>query len=530
MSNSNEPFYVRYYSGHSGRFGHEFLEFDFRSLGDGRSASARYANNSNYRNDSLIRKEMCVSSLMIAEIKRIIKESEIMKEDDSKWPQKNKDGRQELEIRLGNDHISFETAKIGSLVDVTESADPEGLRVFYYLVQDLKALVFSLISLHFKACSPYFPSPGQTVTNAAPSRSNRFKRISLAKKLNAKWHVFLDTSPSMPTPSVNPPRLSSAYPVDPVSTRTSCPPEIDRIAVWRASEEERVVRNVGDDAAPSPSTASGLPPSQLNQPQDVCSQPAPALGIDISSQSSSQTMNTPDDDITMGSSSPAASVATDAGSPAQPYHALTPTSTGSSMGYEFSNVRLLPNHCSSYLRPGSKFVGTQRSERQTYNVDVEIKHVDMAESYLCGYLGIQGLTEDHPTLTTFFEGEIIGTKYTFVTQHESWGATDRTDMQHWAQFDAWRPLAKIAKKPDFTFKNFAQRENIFMRWKEYFLVPDHRVRTISGASFEGFYYICFNQVKGTVSGIYFHAKSEKYQQLELKHVDNRGCFGAMEFR
>jgi len=37
------------------------------------------------------------------------------------------------------------------LVDVNESEDPEGLRVFYYLVQDLKALVFSLISLHFKA-------------------------------------------------------------------------------------------------------------------------------------------------------------------------------------------------------------------------------------------------------------------------------------------------------------------------------------------------------------------------------------------
>lgn len=35
-------------------------------------------------------------------------------------------------------------------MDVTESQDPEGLRVFYYLVQDLKALVFSLISLHFK--------------------------------------------------------------------------------------------------------------------------------------------------------------------------------------------------------------------------------------------------------------------------------------------------------------------------------------------------------------------------------------------
>ncbi|KAI5304755.1 Protein mago nashi 2, partial [Ascosphaera atra] len=137
-------------SGHSGRFGHEFLEFDFRALPDGKGAAARYANNSNYRNDMLIRKEMCVSNTMFNEIKRIIKESEIMKEDDSNWPEKNKDGKQELEIRLGNEHISFETAKIGSLVDVTESRDPEGLRVFYYLVQDLKALVFSVMSMHFK--------------------------------------------------------------------------------------------------------------------------------------------------------------------------------------------------------------------------------------------------------------------------------------------------------------------------------------------------------------------------------------------
>jgi len=78
--------------------------------------------------------------------------------------------------------------------------------------------------------------------------------------------------------------------------------------------------------------------------------------------------------------------------------------------------------------------------------------------------------------------------------------------------------------------NPADQEYMFMRWKEYFLVPDHRVKTISGASFEGFYYICFNQVNGEVSGIYFHAKSEKYQQLELRHVEDRGCLGAVEFR
>ncbi|KAF2431120.1 hypothetical protein EJ08DRAFT_588028 [Tothia fuscella] len=196
----------------------------------------------------------------------------------------------------------------------------------------------------------------------------------------------------------------------------------------------------------------------------------------------------------------------------------------------FPKTRFLPNSTSSFLKPGSRFAGTQQSDRQKYDVQVEIQHVDMAESFLCGYLRIQGLTDDHPTLTTYFEGEIIGTKYTFQTRHAEWGSNEKVDMQHWGRFPAWRPLAKQAKRPDFSYKNFAQRENVFMRWKEYFLVPDHRVRTISGASFDGFYYICFNQVEGSISGIYFHAKSEKYQQLELKHVEDNGCMGTFEFR
>ncbi|KAN0060135.1 hypothetical protein ACQY0O_008109 [Thecaphora frezii] len=137
-------FYLRYYTGHQGKHGHEFLEFEYSR------GRLRYANNSNYRNDSLIRKEMWISPLMVSELKRLVEESEIMKEDDARWPKKNIVGRQELEIRLGNEHISFETAKIGSLVDVQDSEDPEGLRVLYYLTQDLKCLIFSLISLHFK--------------------------------------------------------------------------------------------------------------------------------------------------------------------------------------------------------------------------------------------------------------------------------------------------------------------------------------------------------------------------------------------
>ena len=44
---------------------------------------------------------------MIAEFKRIISESEITKEDDRNWPEPDKIGRQELEIKLDKEHISF---------------------------------------------------------------------------------------------------------------------------------------------------------------------------------------------------------------------------------------------------------------------------------------------------------------------------------------------------------------------------------------------------------------------------------------
>mmetsp|Transcript_27156 Transcript_27156/g.46508 ORF Transcript_27156/g.46508 Transcript_27156/m.46508 type:complete len:152 (-) Transcript_27156:446-901(-) len=147
MSSSDE-FYVRYYVGHKGKFGHEFLEFEFRP--DGR---LRYANSSNYKSDTrsdMIRKEVYVNQCVLAEVKRIVEESEIVKEDDKQWPEANRDGRQEFEVVLGGQHISFATAKIGSLLDVQESKDPEGLRIFYYMVQDLKCLIFSLIGLHFR--------------------------------------------------------------------------------------------------------------------------------------------------------------------------------------------------------------------------------------------------------------------------------------------------------------------------------------------------------------------------------------------
>ncbi len=51
---------------------------------------------------------------------------------------------------MDGQHISFTCTKLGSVLQVQNSKDPDGLRIFYYLVQDLKCFVFSLISAHFK--------------------------------------------------------------------------------------------------------------------------------------------------------------------------------------------------------------------------------------------------------------------------------------------------------------------------------------------------------------------------------------------
>ncbi|KAH0843292.1 hypothetical protein AYO21_09019 [Fonsecaea monophora] len=185
--------------------------------------------------------------------------------------------------------------------------------------------------------------------------------------------------------------------------------------------------------------------------------------------------------------------------------------------WDFSHRQLRPQYPSATFQPYSKFKGTQQSDRQIYNVEVTILTVDIEQCSMSGYLQICGLTPDHPTLTTFFTGEIIGgpnQKYSFRTRDPAWGASDKTDLTHWARFPAWRPLSLHAKRNiNFVYpmnhENWWQQDYIFMRWKEHFLVPDYKLKSIQGASFEGFYYICFNQIEGRVSGIYFHSKSEK---------------------
>ena len=107
--------------------------------------------------------------------------------------------------------------------------------------------------------------------------------------------------------------------------------------------------------------------------------------------------------------------------------------------------------------------------------------VDFSSSFLCGYLCIRGLTDDWPELTTYFDAEIIGSRYGFLTK--GWGADEEGDMVHWARFPAYRHVKSKLKAPHLTMDGYPGA--VFMRWKERFLVPDHRVQDINGASFAG---------------------------------------------
>ncbi|ESN91867.1 hypothetical protein HELRODRAFT_194499 [Helobdella robusta] len=115
------------------------------------------------------------------------------------------------------------------------------------------------------------------------------------------------------------------------------------------------------------------------------------------------------------------------------------------------------------LYNGARFEGHQKSKGSSYDVEVILHHVDMENSYLCGYLKIIGLTEDYPILTTFFDGEIISRKYPFLTR--KWEADEDVDRKHWSQFSHFAKYSQTFNSDDFDYNQLKNRNHVFMRWK-----------------------------------------------------------------
>ena len=106
------------------------------------------------------------------------------------------------------------------------------------------------------------------------------------------------------------------------------------------------------------------------------------------------------------------------------------------------------------------------------------------------------------------------------------------------KFLAFCQYSKNFNSDSFNYEELKKTDYVFMRWKEHFLVPDHTIKVINGqtnvnmdsiimiysmqdingASFAGFYYICFQKSTSSIEGYYFHRNSEWFQSLNLTHV------------
>ncbi|KAJ8496567.1 hypothetical protein ONZ51_g987 [Trametes cubensis] len=135
------------------------------------------------------------------------------------------------------------------------------------------------------------------------------------------------------------------------------------------------------------------------------------------------------------------------------------------------------------LYPGAIFRGSQKSGRKRYDANMTIVDVDLASSRFSGHLCIHGLTKGWPELTTYFDAEIIGPHYGFLTR--KWGATETEDMVHWKRFPAFKRVQDELEDPDLTRKDAVGGGMVFMRWKEKYVVSDRGTQDIEGASYAG---------------------------------------------
>ena len=114
------------------------------------------------------------------------------------------------------------------------------------------------------------------------------------------------------------------------------------------------------------------------------------------------------------------------------------------------------------LYNGSRFVGYQKSKGTCYAVEVELKYVDLENLYICGNLTINGLTEEYPTLTTYFDGEIISEKYPFLTRR--YDADFLIDRKHWSKFSAFYQFSGAFIEENNDYSKIKDSQYIFMRW------------------------------------------------------------------
>eukprot|EP00056_Hartaetosiga_gracilis_P007953 m.114185 g.114185 ORF g.114185 m.114185 type:complete len:192 (-) comp12813_c1_seq3:1051-1626(-) len=166
-----------------------------------------------------------------------------------------------------------------------------------------------------------------------------------------------------------------------------------------------------------------------------------------------------------------------------------------------------------FLFSGCSFSGTQKSERYEFPLKAHFEVVDFEQKSLCGILSIENLTPHLPQLQTYFDVDLVTSHKEFETTE--FFSTRKNDIEHWTRLPGFH-MEYIDTEDAFDFKT---NRYIYMRWKERFLIPHDEEQDLRGASFEGFYFVCFDRLNGSISGFYHHDACERYQAISLKYED-----------
>lgn len=191
--------------------------------------------------------------------------------------------------------------------------------------------------------------------------------------------------------------------------------------------------------------------------------------------------------------------------------------------YRFVQIPIHGYDSCGALRAGACFVGTQHDEWGSCEIDVSISSVSVSDSFLSGCIRFKNLVPTCPSVTTYFEAEMIGSQYNFLTPHTDWGSDARYDLKQWREFPSWdsreeeqlmhlrrqqrqrrrRSSVESIDLLDVRDPQWWNKRHVYMRWKERRMVHPTTQPHRRDFNFDGFYYICFDQEEATIQGLYY---------------------------